>query len=75
MVEKTACEKNFLRKNKISDGLFRRFLECQTQLTLQKGDRTAAVRMDAMKNQADLDNYFIELKSILDENELGHKPG
>ena len=75
MVEKTACEKNLLRKNKISDGCFRQFLERQTQLTLRKGDRTAAVRMDAMKNQTALDNYFIELKNILDENELQHKPG
>ena len=31
--------------------------------------------MDAMKNQTALDNYFIELKNILDENELQHKPG
>ena len=72
MVEKTAREKNLLRK---SDGWFRRFLECQPQLTLRKGDRTAAVRMDAMKNQTALDYYFIELKNILDENELQHKPG
>ena len=75
MVEKTAREKNLLRKNKISDGWFRRFLERQPQLTLRKGDHTAAVRMDAMKKQTALDNYFIELKNILDENELQHKPG
>ena len=31
--------------------------------------------MDAMKNQTALDNYFIELKSILDESDLRHKPG
>ena len=34
MVEKTACDKRLLRKDKISDGWFRRFLECQPQLTL-----------------------------------------
>ena len=27
-----------------------------------------------MKNQTALDNYFIELKSILDDTELQHKP-
>ena len=36
MVEKTAREKNLLRKNKISDGWFRRFLERQPQLTFAK---------------------------------------
>ena len=50
------------------------FFEHQPQFTLRKGDHTAAVRMDAMKNQTALDNCFIELKSILDENELRHKP-
>ena len=31
--------------------------------------------MDATKNQTDLDNYFKELKGILDENKLEDKPG
>ena len=31
--------------------------------------------MDAIKNQTDLDNYFKELKGILDENKLKDKPG
>ena len=48
---------------------------CQPQLTLQKGDHTVAVRMDDTKNQIDLDNYFKELKGILDENKLEDKPG
>ena len=60
--------------DKISDDWFRRFLECQPQLTLQKGDHTVAVRMDATKNRTDLDNYFKELKGILDENKLEDKP-
>ena len=56
-------------------GWFRQFLERQPQLTLQKSDCTAVVRMDAMKNQTALGNYSIESKSILDENKLRHKPG
>ena len=75
MVEKAARDKKALRKEKISDGWFRGFLECQPQLCLRKGDRTAAIRIDAMKNQSALDNYFLELKSILDANNLGDKPG
>ena len=36
--------------NKINDDWFRQFLERQPQLTLRKGDHSAAVRMDATKN-------------------------
>ena len=75
MVEQTAREKQVLRKQKISDGWFRRFLERQPHLCLRKGDCAAAVRMEAMKNKAALDNYFILLKSILDDYNLGTKPG
>ena len=75
MVEKAARDEKVLRKEKISDGWFRRFLERRPHLCSCKGDRTAAIRIDAMNNQSALDNYFIELKSILDENKLGDKPG
>ena len=51
MVEQTAREKQVLRKQKISDGWFRRFLERQPHLCLRKGDRIAAVRIEAMKTQ------------------------
>ena len=75
LVESTACDKGVLRKQKISDGWFRRFIERQPKLTLHKGDRTAFVRMDAMKKQEELDNYYITLKSVLVENNLMDKPG
>ena len=71
MVEQTAREKKVLRKQKISDGWFRRF---QPHLCLRRGDRTAAVRMEAMKKKDTLDNYFLLLKSILDDYDLGCKP-
>ena len=74
MVEQTAREKQVLRKQEISDGWFRRFLECQPHLCLRRGDRTAAVRMEAMKKKDALDNYFLLLKSILDDYDLGCKP-
>ena len=50
-------------------------MECQPHLCLHKGDGTAAIRIDAMNNQCALDNYFLELKSFLDVNKLGYKPG
>ena len=74
MVEQTAREKQLLRKQ-ISDGWFRRFLERQPHLCLRRGDRTAAVRMEAMQKKDALDKYFILLKSILDDHDLGGKPG
>ena len=74
IVENAAHDKEVLRKNKISDGWFRRFIEQQPQLSMRRGDRTAFVRMDAMKNE-DLDNYFVTLKSILVDNDLMNKPG
>ena len=66
MVEQTAHDKQVLKKEKISDGWFRHFLERQPHITLHKGDRTAAIRMNPMKNTSALDNYFILLKSVLD---------
>ena len=58
IVENAARDKEVLRKSKISDGWFRRFIEQQPQLSMRRGDRTAFVRMDAMKKEEDLDNYF-----------------
>jgi len=43
VVETAAQEKGALRKDRISDGWFRCFLERQPQLRLCKGDRTAFV--------------------------------
>ena len=75
IAESTARDKGILRKKKISDGWFQRFIERQPNLSLRKGDRTAFVRMDAMNRTAELDNYFITLKSILVDNDLMDKPG
>jgi len=75
LVETTARDKGVLRKQKISDGWFQRFIERQPQLSLWKGDRTAFVRMNAMKKQEELDNYYITLNSVLVENNLMDKPG
>ena len=49
IVEATAQEKGLLRKNKINQGWFHRFIECQLRLALRKGDHTAFVCMDAMR--------------------------
>ena len=74
MVESAARDKGVLRKDRIGDGWFRGFMERQPQLRLRKGDKTSFVRMDAMKQKEELDNYFITLKSILVEHNLMNKP-
>jgi len=65
IAEATAQEKGLLRKNKTSQGWFRRSIERQPHLALRKGDCTAFVCMDAMKKRS---NYFITLKSVLVDN-------
>ena len=62
MIEQTAREKQLLRKQ-ISDGWFRRFLERQPHLCLRRGDRTAAVRMEAMQKKDALDKYLSNIIS------------
>ena len=74
MVKSTDCDKGVLRKDRISDGWFRGFMKRQPQLRLHKGDKTSFVRMDAMKQKEELENYFITLKSILVEHNLMNKP-
>ena len=66
--ESTAQEKWLLRKVKISQVWFRCFIEHQPQLSLRKGDHTAFVVC------MDLINYFITLKSVLEDNNLLDKP-
>jgi len=51
-----------------------KFLECQPQLCLHKGDCTAVIRLDAMNNQSALHTYFMLLKDILEKNSLMDKP-
>lgn len=71
MAETVARDKKVLRREKISDGWIRRFIERQPQLSVHKGDSTAFARMDAMKKEEDLDSYFITLV----EHDLIHRPG
>ena len=42
---------------------------------MRMGNCTAIAHMDAMKNQEELDNYFITLKSVLVKYDLIKKPG
>ena len=75
IMEKTARHKDLLRRRKILGLWFRQFIERQPQVSMRRGDRTAFVRLDAMKKKEKLDNYFVTLKNILVDNDLMNKPG
>ena len=46
------------------------FIERQTQ---HKGDKTSFLRMDAMMQKQELDNYFVTLKNVMVEHDLMDK--
>ena len=73
LAEAVAREKATLRKKKISDGWFRRFMERQPYLRLRKGDATANVRMDYV-NKETMTEYFDLLKNVLSEHGLMNLP-
>ena len=73
IAESVANDKGVSRGTKISEGWWRRFLECQPKLTLRRGDPTAHVRMDAI-NEDTLDQYFSLLKDVMEEHSLYDKP-
>ena len=69
-----AKEKGVLGENKkISDGWWRRFIQQQPQLSLRKGDSTAAVQL-AATNPETVKSYFDLLGKVLQENNLLEKP-
>ena len=74
IAEAVACDKGILKKEKISDGWLRRFLERQPSLSLQKGASTATACMEAMADRGAIENYFKLLKEVLDEHALLEKP-
>ena len=73
IAESVATEKGILRKDRISQGWWHRFLERQEQLTLRRGDNTAHVRMDAI-NEEIMKQYFDLLEDTLKEHDLLNHP-
>jgi len=63
-----------LRKEKISNGWWRRFIERQSQLSLCQADSTDHVNMDAISQESIL-RYFDLLESTLKEHQLEDCPG
>ena len=59
IAESTAIDNGLLKSSRITEGWWRHFLECQSDLSLRQGDSTAHVRMDAV-NKETMDQYFSE---------------
>ena len=62
IAEAVAEEKGILRADRISDGWWRRFLECNPSISLRSGDATAHVRMEAV-NVENIIAYYYESTS------------
>lgn len=58
--EKLTKEK-ILRKQKVLDGWFQRFIKRQPQLCMRTGDGTAIAHMDAIKNKKSLTTTLLLL--------------
>lgn len=74
IVESVAKEKGVLKKNSLTDGWYRRFIDRQPHLALRKGDATAHVRMDSTGAET-MKKYFDLLDECLTEHDLKDKPG
>ena len=62
-----------LRKDKITNGWWQKFLERNPSIRLRSGDSTAGIRLDAV-NPENLNNYFDQLKQIYDEFNFEEHP-
>ena len=71
--ENTACDKEVVRKNKITLKWFTNFLKRQSYLSLCKGDAAANVQLHAMTPET-LKNYFDLLDKTLTEHNLKQSP-
>lgn len=74
IAEQVAKEKQLLRKDRISDGWWRRFAARQPQLSLRRGDPTAHIRMDSTSKKV-IEQYYGLLEKTLEENNLMNSPG
>jgi len=72
--EKVAREKGILRKERITDGWWNKFMKRQDQISLRRADSTAHVRMDSVNNES-IKYYYDLLEATLDKDHLNSSPG
>ena len=64
IAQSVAADKGVLKGNKITEGWWRRFLQRQPDLSLQRGDTTAHVRMNAVNSET-MKQYFSLLNYVM----------
>ena len=69
IVENVAKKKGLLKRDRISNGWWRRFSERQSNISLRRTDSTAHIRMDSVNKQS-IQHYYDLLEVILKENNL-----
>ena len=74
LVEGVAKQKGVLRKNRISDGWWNKFIKRQSELSLRRADSTAHIRMDSV-NKESIQHYYDLLETTLKEHNLQDYPG
>jgi len=68
-----AVDKGVKDKPVVSYGWFQRFMQRQPQLSYQKGDPTANVRMNCLNREV-ITDYFALLNDVLTGNQLLNSP-
>ena len=75
IAENVARDKKVLKRTKMSNGWYRRFMERQSHLSLRNNDdATAEVWMDCLSPET-MKQYFDLLKDVVEENDLTESPG
>jgi len=69
-----AREKGILRKERVTDGWWTKFIKQQEQLSLWRADSTAHIQMDSV-NKESIKYYYDLLETTLDKNHLNNSPG
>jgi len=73
IAQSIAKEKNVLRKDKITHGWWKKFVERQGDLSLRRGDNISNIRMDVV-NESTMRHYFDLLETTLKDDNLLHSP-
>ena len=66
-------EDESLRAARVTHGWWQKFLRKDSSLSLQSGDSTAAIRLDAV-NEENMSNCFEKVKEVFDDGDFWNHP-
>ena len=73
IAQSVALDKDTLKRDKITEGWWRRFRQRQPDLSLRRGNTTAHVRMNAVNSET-MKQYFSMLNDVMNKYDLYAKP-